>query len=169
MSRTRLKREEELQSALVLPRRVMVIIERDMAEHITSICYEHEIDILALIHGSVRTVDDPLEHNVLIASPEVCEATRAEMTKAAKERKKVNVLYTHYEFPVERGEDGRWVPQPVFAGDEMQRLRSCYGVKEGTKDFYADVAYPHMGLFIEACGGEYIEEPVTAWKSKNAA
>lgn len=166
-NRIRMKTEEQLESVLVLPTRVLIIIERDMAEHISKICFEHEVDILSKIHGSVKIIDDPLEHQILIAAPDVIEQTQAEVRKAVKERKKINVLYMHHDRPHTQDEDGKWIPQPVFAGDEMNRMRHCYGVKEGTQDFYADLAYPHLGLFIAAAGGEYVEP--APGKAKNAA
>lgn len=165
MSRPRLATREQLRDVLILPRLVLILITRDMSEVISKICYEHEIDVLAEVFGeqNIQRIEDPLEHNVLIASIDVVEKARAEMNDAAKRRRKVTMFYAHPETPCrwepvdpDRPEaGGQWVDEPVTVGEEMARLRTAYGMHHEKAEFFVDVAYPHERDFIEACGGEY--------------
>lgn len=165
MSRPRLARREEIREALVLPRLVLVLITRDMAEVINKICYEHEVDVLAEVFGeaNVEVVEDPLKHNILIAPIDVVEKARQEMNDAAKRGRKVTMYYAHPETPCRwepadidnPAAGGRWVDEPVSVGEEMARLRTAYGMHHDKAEFYVDVAYPHERDFLEACGGEY--------------
>lgn len=165
MSRPRLATREELRSRQILPRRVLVEVTRDMAEVISKVVFEHEIDVLAEVfgEGAVSVVDDPLKYNILIGPIDVINEARKEADNAAKRRQRVNVLYTHPEHPVRwepRDIDnpaagGQWIDDPMYVGDEMARLRTLYGMHHERKEFFVDVAYPHEKDFIDACGGLY--------------
>ena len=160
----RMASRQAIRNKLILPRRVLVLIERDMAEIASKIVFEHEYDILGEIHGEgqVTLVQDPLAHNLLIATPDVLAEARDEMEKALKKRQKVQAVYMH------AVQDGEWVtdpdhpdappvwePRPVYVEEEMQRLRSVYGMDQEKKEHYVDLVYPHEGVFLEAAGGEY--------------
>lgn len=162
MAKPRLKDRQALSEELVLPRRVLVHVTRDMTEVIPRIVFEHEIDILAEVFGAnaVQVVEDSLEHQILIANPDDIDRARKVAETEAKKKQKVSVLYYHHENPMQM-EEGKWVPAPVYVGEEMARLRTAYGINEDKKEFYVDIAYPHEQNFIEACGGVY--------KAKNAA
>lgn len=157
--RPRLKDRESLRNELVLPARCLVFVRRDMAEEISAIVYDHEVDVLKEVHGegAVRIEDDPLKYNILIGSPELIADTTVKMQAAIKERKKVPVLYYYTTHAMERLDDGTWVPVPLIVGEEMERLRTAYGRHQEKPEFAVDVAYPHEGLFIEACGGVFKE------------
>jgi hypothetical protein len=166
MSKPRLASREQLREVLVLPRRVLVLITRDMAESIAKIVFEHEVDILAEVfgEGSVQVVQDPLEHGILIAPVEAVEKAREEQRKAIKARKPITPIpYSEYETPA-RWEPldydnpegpGHWVDAPVSVGEEMARLRTMYGRHNEQPAFNVDVAYPHERDFIDACGGPW--------------
>jgi len=157
--------KEQLANSLVLPRRVLVEVRRDMTETIAKLVYEHEIDVLREVHGdgNVVVADDPLKHNILIGPPDVIDAARAEAQRAAKRGQRVVALFMHTEHPMRKelvdedneGAGYRWVEDPVFVGDEMQRLRTVYGMHHEKKEAFVDVVYPHEMDFVEACGGLY--------------
>lgn len=172
MSRPRLARREEIREVLVLPRRVLVLVTRDMAEVISKIVYEHEVDVLAEVfgEGAVEVIKDPLEHNILIAPVDVVEQHRKDVNDAIKRGRKVTPLYTHPATPCRwepvdpenPAAGGQWIDEPVTVGEEMARLRTAYGMHHDKAEFYVDVAYPHERDFLEACGGPY--EPKKAQK-----
>lgn len=165
MSKPRLATREDLRSQQVLPRRVLVNVTRDMAEVISKVVFEHEIDVLAEVfgEGAVQVIQDPLEHNILIASMDVIEAAQKEASDAAKRRQRVATLFYYPETPVRwepkdpdnLAAGGAWVDEPVYVGEEMARLRTLYGMHHERKEFFVDVAYPHEKDFIDACGGVY--------------
>lgn len=171
MSRPRLARREEIREVPVLPRRVLVLITRDMAEVISKIVYEHEVDILAEVFGeaAVKVIEDPLEHNVLIGPIDVVEQARKDANEAAKRGRKVTMFFAHPETPCRwepndpdnPAAGGRWLDEPITVGEEMARLRTAYGMHHEKKEFYVDVAYPHERDFLEACGGEYAPKKAT--------
>lgn len=156
---------EQLQNSLVLPRRCLVEVRRDITETISKLVYEHEVDILREVHGegNVAIVEDPLQHNILIAPIDVVEAARAEARKASKKGQRVVALFMHTEHPMrwepadedQPGDVGKWVMDPVYVGDEMNRLRTVYGMHHEKKEFFVDVVYPHERDLVEACDGVY--------------
>lgn len=165
MSRPRLATREQIRETLILPHLVLVLVRRDMAEVISKICYEHEVDILAEVFGeeNIQRVEDPLKHNILIAPIDVVEEARKEMNLAARRGRKVNMFFAHPETacrweandPDNPAAGGKWVDEPVSVGEEMGRLRTAYGMHHDKPEFYVDVAYPHERDFLEAAGGQY--------------
>jgi hypothetical protein len=166
--RTRAMTKEQLANSLVLPRRALVEVRRDMTESIAKLVYEHEIDVLREVHGegNVTVIDDPLKHNILIGPPDVIDAARVEAQRAAKRGQRVVALFMHTEHPMRKelidenneAAGHRWVMDPVFVGDEMQRLRTVYGMHHEKKEAFVDAVYPHEMDFVEACGGLYKPE-----------
>lgn len=162
---------EQLQETLILPTRCVVEITRDMTEVIQKIVYEHEVDILKEVHnGQVTVTEDPLKVGILLADRTTLTAAAAEAKKIARAGRRVQSLYLHPLHP-DRFEavdpenpeaGGRWVPDPVFLGDEMQRLRTLYGMHHEKREFYVDVVYPHEMNFLEAAGGAYVEGEETS-------
>jgi len=158
-ARPRLATRKDMREAEILPRRVLVLVRRDMAEEIPSTVFEHEVDILAEVHGegNVTIAKDPLDYGILIGDPDTLARGRAEMFKAAKENRPVPAFVFVPLYPVRADGDGHVVPAPVRAGDEMQRLRGCYGMHPTKPEYSADVAYPSERDLIAACGGVYEE------------
>ena len=111
----------------------------------------------------MQVVQDPLEHNILIAPMDVIEAAQKEASNAAKRRQRVATLFYYPATPVRwepkdpdnLAAGGEWVDEPVYVGEEMARLRTLYGMHYERKEFFVDVAYPHEKDFIDACGGIY--------------
>jgi len=173
--RTRPLSRDELRGLHILPTRVLVHVMRGIAETAAKIVYEHEVDVLREVHGdaNVSVVADPLEHNILIADLQTLDAARSEARRLAKQGQQVNVLYTHALHPMRfDAEDetngkgaGQWRPDPVYLGDEMNRLRAIYGMHHEKAESFADVVYPHEANLLEAAGGRF----VAAEQSANAA
>lgn len=164
--RMRAKTIAELEGTLILPTRCLVLIKRDMTEEIPKLVYEHEVDILLDVHGgNVTRVDDPLQFNILIADLDTLEQARRETRRLARAGQRVTTLFTHTEHPMrfvlndpdDRDSGGKWVFEPVFLGDEMNRLRQVYGMHHERKESYADHIYPHPSTLLEAAGGPYVE------------
>lgn len=155
--RPRLAQRQALRNVLVLPRRCLVHVVRDMAEILPSIVFEHEIDVMSECFGEGRidVQKDPLEYGILIADQDVLDETRVKSLKAAKLRLKVTTLFYYNLYPVRPDDDGVLEYAPVYVGDEMERLRSAYGKHPAEDKFCVDVAYPNERDFIEACGGIY--------------
>lgn len=161
----RILTREQLQNSLILPRRCLVEVRRDITEIISKLVYEHEVDILREVHGegSVVVVDDPLQHNILIAPIDVVDAARADARKASKKGQRVVALFMHTDRPMRwepadedvPGDTGKWVFDPIYVGDELNRLRTVYGMHHEKKEFFVDVVYPHERDFVEACDGVY--------------
>lgn len=165
--RMRAKTIAEIEGTLILPTRCLVLIKRDMTEEIPKLVYEHEVDILLEVHGgNVKRIDDPLEFNILIADLDTLEQARRETRRLARAGQRVSTLFTHTENPMRfvlndpdnRDAGGKWVFDPVFLGDEMNRLRQVYGMHHERKEPYADHIYPHPSTLLEAAGGPYVAD-----------
>jgi hypothetical protein len=163
-TKPRLTRRQELRDALILPTRVLVHIFRDMAETISTVCFEHEVDILAEIHGegNVTVVNDPMQYNMMIAPPSMLAKGREEMAKAASERRKVPAFSFVEVHPSRTDSNGVVHPAPVYTGEEMERLKSVYGMHAEKKEFNVLVVYPTEADLVDACGGVFQPEKANA-------
>lgn len=151
----RLSNRQEMREEKVLPTRVLVHIKRDMAETLSDVVFDHEVDVLARIHGeeNVNIVDNPMDFQVMIADKATLEKGREEMRKAARENSRVpafQFIPAHPELA-------------VFVGEELERLRNVYGRDVDEKKFFVDIVYPSERDLLEACGGAYVKT------EKNAA
>jgi hypothetical protein len=163
-AKPRLTRRQELRDALILPTRVLVHVFRDMAETIATVCFEHEVDILAEIHGegNVNVVADPMQFNMMIASPGLLAKGREEMIKAASERRKVPAFSFVDIHPSRTDSEGKYHLAPVYTGEEMERLKAVYGMHAEKKEFNVLVVYPTEADLVDACGGVFQPEKANA-------
>lgn len=145
MSKPRLSNRQEMREEKILPSRVLVHIKRDMSEILSDVVFDHEVDILARVHGeeNVTIINDPMDFGVMIADKATLEKGREEMKKAAKEHRRVpafQFIPTHPDLA-------------VFVGEEFERLRNVYGRDVDEKKFYVDIVYPSERDLLDAAGG----------------
>lgn len=152
MARARRITRDDARNVIIQPERRLVIINRDMAEQISKVIWEHEVACLQEVHGegNVEVVDDPMRYDIMIAD-------KAELEKAAEHDEKIADRIRKGEH-VEQGEVitpfrfTLYPERPLRAGPEWDRLAGVYGMHPEKQLQVVEVCYPDERVLANEYG-----------------